>query len=480
MKKFTAILLALVMVVALCASASADNATVLKLGTTVNEEDSFQVAAEKFAELVKERTNGAYEIEIYPNGTLGDESSMLESMQIGVLDAGIITSGPFVNFVPEMGVLDMPFLFANNDEAYTILDGEIGQELLGKLEDAGFAAWDLDIAANDKQLTAVVKNLEPDMEKAKIFAETRAGGAALLNTAVNLMIGEGLEGAMAAADEADSQAAAGQNAGGASSGGFTPYAAIGGNSMRYETGSYVDSDGWGINVGFSRKLRYEKHTLTLAPLVEYGKANYASHLDDGTRGDGSNQFLGIGCIVRDEQNDGMYYEGSRRVGRMKGDYRGEANSSYDTASNYLGFHAGIGKVFKYQDNKLDIYGKFFWSRQGGDDVVITSDSGAANYTFDAINSYRMRIGTRWTQQIATRQAVYMGAAWDYEFDSEARAHYMGMSTPSPTMKGASGMLELGLEQEATKDNPFGADVGVTGWCGKQRGISFNAGFSWAF
>lgn len=109
---------------------------VLKLGTTVNEEDSFQVAAEKFAELVSERTNGAYKIEIYPNGSLGDESTMLESMQIGTLDAGIITSGPFVNFEPNMGVLDMPFLFANNEEAYKIFDGEIGQELLASLENA--------------------------------------------------------------------------------------------------------------------------------------------------------------------------------------------------------------------------------------------------------------------------------------------------------------------------------------------------------
>ena len=109
-------------------------ATVIKLGTTVNEQDSFQIAAEKFAELVEERTNGAYIVEIYPNGALGDERTMLESMQMGTLDMGIITSGPFVNFVPEMGVLDMPFLFASNEEAYTILDGEVGQELLDKLE----------------------------------------------------------------------------------------------------------------------------------------------------------------------------------------------------------------------------------------------------------------------------------------------------------------------------------------------------------
>lgn len=118
------------------AEAPAD-ATVLKLGTTVNEQDSFQVAAEKFAELVEERTNGAYVIEIYPNGTLGGERDMLESMQMSTLDMGIITSGPFINFSSAMGVLDMPYLFASNEEAYAVLDGEIGRELLDTLEDSG-------------------------------------------------------------------------------------------------------------------------------------------------------------------------------------------------------------------------------------------------------------------------------------------------------------------------------------------------------
>ena len=136
MRKSSMILAATVLLsVAACQLASAE--TVLQLGTTVNEQDSFQVAAEKFAELVEERTGGEYKIEIYPNGTLGGESDMLDSMSMDMLDMGIITAGPFVNFSKMMGVLDMPFLFANNEEAYKILDGEIGQELLGTLEDAG-------------------------------------------------------------------------------------------------------------------------------------------------------------------------------------------------------------------------------------------------------------------------------------------------------------------------------------------------------
>ena len=134
MKKLMTIL---VLALALCVAGSAMAETVFQLGTTVNEQDSFQVAAEKFAELVAERTNGEYKIEIYPNGTLGGESDMLDSMSMGMLDMGIITSGPFVNFSEMMGVLDMPYLFATNEEAYEVLDGEIGQELLFTLEEAG-------------------------------------------------------------------------------------------------------------------------------------------------------------------------------------------------------------------------------------------------------------------------------------------------------------------------------------------------------
>ena len=134
MKKLMTIL---VLALALCVAGSAMAETVFQLGTTVNEQDSFQVAAEKFAELVAERTGGEYKIEIYPNGTLGGESDMLDSMSMGMLDMGIITSGPFVNFSEMMGVLDMPYLFATNEEAYEVLDGEICQELLGTLEEAG-------------------------------------------------------------------------------------------------------------------------------------------------------------------------------------------------------------------------------------------------------------------------------------------------------------------------------------------------------
>ena len=142
MKKFLSVFLASAMVLSLAAcggeskQASSDEPVVMKLATTVNEQDSFQIAAEKFAELVAERTEGAYTIEIHPNGELGDESDLLSSMAADELEMGIVTSGPFVNYAPAMGTLDLPFLFGSSEEAYAVLDGEVGQELLDTLEEA--------------------------------------------------------------------------------------------------------------------------------------------------------------------------------------------------------------------------------------------------------------------------------------------------------------------------------------------------------
>ena len=147
------------------AASMAGAETVLQLGTTVNEQDSFQVAAEKFAELVEEKTGGEYKIEIYPNGTLGGESDMLDSMSMGMLDMGIITAGPFVNFSEMMGVLDMPFLFANNEEAYKILDGEVGKELLDTLEDAGLKG----LAYAERGFRNITNSVRP-VEKAEDVA----------------------------------------------------------------------------------------------------------------------------------------------------------------------------------------------------------------------------------------------------------------------------------------------------------------------
>ncbi|WP_417260587.1 TRAP transporter substrate-binding protein [Celeribacter sp.] len=107
----------------------------LRLAHVVNEQDGFHAAATKFQELVSERSDGKISVELFPNATLGDERTLLEGMQIGTVDMGVITNGPVSNFLEEMAVFEMPFLFPSAEKAYEVLDGPIGQELLDRLSE---------------------------------------------------------------------------------------------------------------------------------------------------------------------------------------------------------------------------------------------------------------------------------------------------------------------------------------------------------
>ncbi|KAF0282876.1 TRAP transporter substrate-binding protein [Spiribacter roseus] len=106
----------------------------LRLAHVVNEQDGFHIAAEKFKALVEERTDGAVSVDIFPNAQLGDERTLLESMQIGTVDMGVITNGPVANFAEEIAVFELPFLFPSREAAYQVLDGPVGQDLLDELE----------------------------------------------------------------------------------------------------------------------------------------------------------------------------------------------------------------------------------------------------------------------------------------------------------------------------------------------------------
>ncbi len=138
-KVLSCLFLAVLMVVAtfcltLMEPARAQAGTEIRLAHVVNEEDSFHIAAMKFQEIVEERTNGEISISIYPNAQLGDERNLLEGMRMGTVDMGVITNGPVANFVEEIAVFELPFLFPNREAAYGILDGPIGSELLDNLE----------------------------------------------------------------------------------------------------------------------------------------------------------------------------------------------------------------------------------------------------------------------------------------------------------------------------------------------------------
>jgi tripartite ATP-independent transporter DctP family solute receptor len=111
----------------------------LKLATVTPPHHAYNEGAREYARLVAEATKGEIEIKVFPGGQLGKgERELLEGMQLGTIDLAVLSTGPVSNFSPDMGVLDLPFLFVDNDNVDAALDGPVGRKLLNQLESAGF------------------------------------------------------------------------------------------------------------------------------------------------------------------------------------------------------------------------------------------------------------------------------------------------------------------------------------------------------
>ena len=138
MKKIIALLLALVMVFALCAcggSAKEEQTYTIRIGHSDTTQNLIHVSLEHFAKAVNERTNGRVTIEIYAAEQLGSNKEMIEMVKMGNLDAMMLPSGQQADFCPKFKALSLPFLFSDYKHVYKVLDGEIGQELLEGLEE---------------------------------------------------------------------------------------------------------------------------------------------------------------------------------------------------------------------------------------------------------------------------------------------------------------------------------------------------------
>ena len=322
------------------------------------------------------------------------------------------------------------------------------------------------------------------LERTKSLAETMAGSISMLNGGLDMTVNKSFDNAAAAVEAEQARGADGQM-GATAVNGFTPFATIGGSNMRAKSGSYVDTKGWGIDVGFAREVKNKQGKLLFGPVVGYGRGNYDSYLDSGVHGSGKTRFWSLGLMAKQMNDDGLYYEGSIRGGKVKSDYYSGnfavgMNASYDTSSSFFAAHLGVGKVFDLSHaNKLDAYLKYYYTHQGSDRVAISSNIGPTQtFNFDSINSSRLRLGVRFIHALNERQDVYTGLAYQYEFDGDARATYNGKSTPSPSIKGSSGMMELGFRTKVSSNMDL--DLSVNGWAGKQRGVNAQLGMQWKF
>jgi len=103
------------------------------------------VAVQHMGELLEERTDGRICVEVFPSAQLGEEADTIEQTQLGVIDMNRVSLGPFNNIIEETKVFSLPYIFRSIDHMHRVVDGEIGQEILGAFENhnlVGLAYYD--------------------------------------------------------------------------------------------------------------------------------------------------------------------------------------------------------------------------------------------------------------------------------------------------------------------------------------------------
>ena len=98
----------------------------LKVAYADAEDSIFGKGAAAFAEKLEEVSGGTMTCQMFPNGTLGSISEVASMIQQGTCDVSPIVTSSLVDFCPELGVFDLPFLFTDYDDAKTAINGEIG------------------------------------------------------------------------------------------------------------------------------------------------------------------------------------------------------------------------------------------------------------------------------------------------------------------------------------------------------------------
>ena len=309
----------------------------------------------------------------------------------------------------------------------------------------------------------------------KVIPDERESGTTLISEGSDLAVNEGFESALAAHE-------AGWIEDHSIKAEFIPYVVLGGHNLRYDTGSEVDSNGFNGEVGFVKRSYHEDYIDTIMPFFEYGDGNYTVHYEDA-RSDGDQRYIGGGILIRRDKDDGFHYEGIIRTGHFDGDLHGTVSGNhirYDTDSNYIAAHLGLGKTYVRDTNEYDLYGKLYWARLGSDTILIKNDLGNTTYELDSVDSFRTRLGLRWTKNKNGSKSYYAGIAWDYEFAGKAKAWHGDYSTPSSSLKGSSAFLELGWQTKVTEEDPWGLDLRVRGWTGKKEGFTYSTTISRRF
>jgi hypothetical protein len=409
----------------------------------------------------------------YVPSDLGKNDTMLTLSTTGTVDmsdatigVGVATSAYKLRKGDEFTVVYVPggTLVTNTNMPDNVVSGMQG---ISTLYSFGLAN------INDNQL--VVKVLSAALNpQTKSLSEMQLAGLSLLDTGADLVAGTGFKSALQEGSEHKGKA--------------TVFGTMAGGKLKADTGSYVDARYFNMMAGVTKADTWKNGSVfTKGLFVESGWGSYKTfnNFSDvaDIRADGHGNYMGGGILARLDRSSGSYVEGSLHAGHLNTTYGSNdflhaygERASYETGSAYYSAHLGIGKIKKLSDEtSLDLYGKYFWTHLPSRSADVLGD----HFDFDSTSSNRLRLGARWTRSDkAYRGETYFGVAVEREFSGTQDGTTAGFDMLAPSLKGTSGLLEVGWRSILSKDHTFGSDIGILGHIGKRRGIGGSLQFKW--
>ena len=109
----------------------------IKVAVIGNENHQSTIMANYFKEELEKLTENKFEIEIYPNGALGGDVQLTESVAMGTIDMALPSTSVLTSYTDNFGILDMPYLFISSEAAFNAMDGKMGEYFNETLKSSG-------------------------------------------------------------------------------------------------------------------------------------------------------------------------------------------------------------------------------------------------------------------------------------------------------------------------------------------------------
>ncbi|NVO28983.1 TRAP transporter substrate-binding protein [Donghicola sp. C2-DW-16] len=168
MKLTNIALCAAMAITAVAAPAFAQDIT-LKASHNANAEEPYGVGLRKMAEVLEAKTDGAATINVFDNATLGDEMESIQGTQMGTVDIAVTANSTLANFVPDLSVLSLPFMFENAEQMDRALsDPAVRDAIQAELDKQGFHLLSIFSAGTRHIMTKKPIESMADMQGLKI------------------------------------------------------------------------------------------------------------------------------------------------------------------------------------------------------------------------------------------------------------------------------------------------------------------------